>query len=95
VRDDLGVRNTDGFLATPAPLHMLLDLLTSSHFYLRFFSLQLLGILLSNRSTLVQAHVLTAAGGVGRLVETLDDAREIIRNGSFVVIDRFFHNTAN
>lgn len=51
------------------------------HFYLRFFSLQLLGILLANRSTVVQGYVLTAAGGVGRLVETLDDSREIIRNG--------------
>lgn len=83
VRDDSGLRNTDVFLATPAPLHTLLKLLTPTHFYLRFFSLQLLGILLANRSSIVQSHVLTAAGGVGRLVETLDDNREIIRNGSF------------
>ena len=82
MRDDSGLRNTDVFLATSTPLHTILDLLTPMHFYLRFFSLQLLGILLANRSALVQSHVLTAPGGVGRLVETLDDAREIIRNGS-------------
>lgn len=81
VRDDSGLRNTDVFLSTAAPLHTLLNLLTSNHFYLRFFSLQLLGVLLGNRSTQVQMHVLTAPGGVGRLVETLDDSREIIRNG--------------
>lgn len=81
VRDDSGLRNTDVFLTSPSPLHTLLTLLRPQHFYLRFFSLQLLGILLANRSTVVQGYVLTSPGGVGRLVETLDDAREIIRNG--------------
>lgn len=81
VRDDSGLRNTDVFLTTATPLHTILDLLTPMHFYLRFFSLQLLGILLANRSSMVQSHVLTAPGGVGRLVETLNDSREIIRNG--------------
>ncbi|BGP28957.1 Vesicle-mediated ER to Golgi transport protein [Rhodotorula toruloides] len=86
VRDDSGLRNTDVFLATPTALHTLLKLLTPSHFYLRFFSLQLLGILLANRPQQVQQYVLTAAGGIGRLVETLDDAREIIRNESLLLI---------
>ncbi|BGO92969.1 hypothetical protein NBRC10512_004190 [Rhodotorula toruloides] len=86
VRDDSGLRNTDVFLATPTALHRLLKLLTPSHFYLRFFSLQLLGILLANRPQQVQQYVLTAAGGIGRLVETLDDAREIIRNESLLLI---------
>ncbi|SCZ90568.1 BZ3500_MvSof-1268-A1-R1_Chr1-3g02071 [Microbotryum saponariae] len=86
VRDDSGLRNTDGFLQTAAPLHTLLTLLTPAHFYLRFFSLQLLGVLIANRSSQVQAHVLTAPGGVGRLVETLDDTREIIRNESLLLI---------
>ncbi|KAL8283699.1 hypothetical protein RQP46_005494 [Phenoliferia psychrophenolica] len=86
VRDDSGLRNTDVFLSTASPLHTLLNLLTSNHFYLRFFSLQLLGVLLANRSIQVQGHVLTAPGGVGRLVETLDDSREIIRNESLLLI---------
>ncbi|GAA6051299.1 hypothetical protein JCM3770_006800 [Rhodotorula araucariae] len=86
VRDDSGLRNTDVFLATPSALHTLLTLLTPSHFYLRFFSLQLLGILLANRPQQVQQYVLTAAGGIGRLVETLDDSREIIRNESLLLL---------
>ncbi|GAA5926865.1 hypothetical protein JCM3775_007063 [Rhodotorula graminis] len=86
VRDDSGLRNTDVFLATPSALHNLLTLLTPSHFYLRFFSLQLLGILLANRPQQVQQYVLTAAGGIGRLVETLDDSREIIRNESLLLL---------
>ncbi|GAA5859616.1 hypothetical protein JCM1840_006374 [Sporobolomyces johnsonii] len=86
VRDDSGLRNTDVFLSTPSPLHTVLTLLTPMHFYLRFFSLQLLGILLANRSQQVQQYVLTAPGGIGRLVETLDDSREIIRNESLLLI---------
>ncbi|GAA5908041.1 uncharacterized protein JCM6883_004097 [Sporobolomyces salmoneus] len=86
VRDDSGLRNTDSFLSTPSPLHRLLTLLTPTHFYLRFFSLQLLGILLNNRSKEVQGYVLTSPGGIGRLVETLDDSREIIRNESLLLI---------
>ncbi|GAA5899956.1 hypothetical protein JCM6882_007011 [Rhodosporidiobolus microsporus] len=86
VRDDSGIRNTDVFLATPTALHTLLTLLTPMHFYLRFFTLQLLGILLANRPAQVQQYVLTSPGGIGRLVETLDDSREIIRNESLLLI---------
>ncbi|KAM0793553.1 hypothetical protein ACM66B_000990 [Microbotryomycetes sp. NB124-2] len=85
-RDDSGLRNSDVFLATPTPLHTLLSLLSTSHFYLRFFTLQLLGILLANRSNVVQGYVLTAPGGLGRIVETLDDSREIIRNESLLLL---------
>ncbi|GAA5870110.1 hypothetical protein JCM3774_002595 [Rhodotorula dairenensis] len=86
VRDDSGLRNSDAFLATPTALHTLLTLLTPSHFYLRFFTLQLLGILLANRPQQVQQYVLTAAGGIGKLVETLNDSREIIRNESLLLL---------
>ncbi|GAA5980168.1 hypothetical protein JCM10908_001559 [Rhodotorula pacifica] len=86
VRDDSGLRNSDVFLATPTALHTLLTLLTPSHFYLRFFTLQLLGILLANRPQQVQQYVLTAAGGIGKLVETLNDSREIIRNESLLLL---------
>ncbi|KAK4055135.1 Vesicle-mediated ER to Golgi transport protein [Microbotryomycetes sp. JL201] len=85
-REDSGLRNSDVFLATPTPLHTLLSLLSTSHFYLRFFTLQLLGILLANRSNVVQGYVLTAPGGLGRIVETLDDSREIIRNESLLLL---------
>ncbi|KWU45465.1 hypothetical protein RHOSPDRAFT_16490, partial [Rhodotorula sp. JG-1b] len=86
LRDDSGLRNSDVFLATPTALHTLLTLLTPSHFYLRFFTLQLLGILLANRPQQVQQYVLTAAGGIGKLVETLNDSREIIRNESLLLL---------
>lgn len=60
----------------------MLNLLRQQHFYVRYFSLQLLGTLLSARPEPVQAHVLVAPGGLGRLVEVLEDKREIVRNGA-------------
>lgn len=78
-----GMRNTDRFLATEKPLHALLQLLMQPHFYVRYFSLQLLGTLLSTRPDPVQKQVLTAPGGLGGLVEVLEDKREIVRNGAF------------
>lgn len=76
-----GLRNTDRFLASERPSHALLSLLATQHFYVRYFSLQLLGTLLSSRPEPVQKHVLSAPGGIGNLVDVLDDKREIIRNG--------------
>ena len=75
-----GLRNTDRFLSMESPLHALLFLLGKEQFYVRFFSLQLLGTLLANRPDVVQKYVLKAPGGSGRLVEVLEDKREIIRN---------------
>lgn len=82
-----GLRNTDRFLASETPLHALLNLLRQQSFYVRYFSLQLLGTLLSVRPEPVQAHVLTAPGGLGRLVEVLEDKREIVRNGRSLCLD--------
>jgi len=88
-----GMRNTDRFLASEKPLHSLLTLLSSQHFYVRYFSLQLLGTLLSTRPEPVQKQVLTAPGGLGSLVDVLDDKREIIRNGK--VAFSYLHASPN
>lgn len=79
------MRNTDRFLSLESPLHALLELLGKEQFYVRFFSLQLFGTLLANRTEVVQKYVLKAPGGSGRLVEVLDDKREIIRNEALLL----------
>lgn len=63
----------------------MLELLGKEQFYVRFFSLQLFGTLLANRTEVVQKYVLKAPGGSGRLVEVLDDKREIIRNEALLL----------
>lgn len=87
------MRNTDRFLASEKPLHALLELFASPHFYVRYFSLQLLGTLLSTRPEPVQKQVLSAPGGLGTLVDVLDDKRDIIRNeGLLLLISLTSHN---
>lgn len=78
---DLGVVHTDLFLASPEPLHALLAILSSQHFYVRFYTLQLLSTLLQNRPSKVQDYVLTSPGGVRTVMECLEERREILRNG--------------
>lgn len=84
-RSDPSILNADSFLASPGPLHALLDLLAHQHFYVRYFSLQLFGSLFGHRPNRVQEYALTAPppGGIGRLVEVMEDNREIIRNGGW------------
>lgn len=78
---DVGLVNTDLFLANPEPLHSLLALLSVQHFYVRFFTLQMLSTLLQNRPPKVQDYVLTSPGGVRTVMECLEEKREILRNG--------------
>lgn len=80
-----GLRNTDRFLSLESPLHALLLLLGKEQFYVRFFSLQLLGTLLANRAEVVQKYVLKAPGASARLVEVLEDKREIVRNEALLL----------
>ncbi|CAH7688088.1 p115 like vesicle tethering protein [Phakopsora pachyrhizi] len=88
-KTDTGVANVDTFLKTPAPTHGLLALLGLPNFYLKFFSLQLLGTLLTApppRPQNLQSYFLTAPGGLGTILSMLDDNREIIRNEALLLL---------
>lgn len=61
---------------------VLIDLLQDSDFYIRLYTLQLLVAILNNRPSRTQECVLTAPLGISRLVSTLDDKRDAIRNGA-------------
>src|SRR5271156_5803639 len=61
---------------------MLLECLESPDFYSRLYSLQLLSNLLKARPTLVQKCLLSSALGISRLVASLNDNREAVRNGT-------------
>jgi intracellular protein transport protein USO1 len=60
----------------------LLDCLESPDFYSRLYALQLLSNLLKARSTLIQKCLLSSALGISRLVVSLNDNREAVRNGT-------------
>jgi len=59
----------------------LLECLESPDFYSRLYALQLLSNLLKARSALIQKCLLSSALGISRLVASLNDNREAVRNG--------------
>jgi hypothetical protein len=58
-----------------------LDILEEFDFYVRYNTIKLLSTLLANRSKRIQECILTNPMGISRLVDMLDDKRDIIRNG--------------
>lgn len=60
---------------------LLIDLLDKPDFYERLYALKLLIAILKNRPERTRECIYTAPFGISRLVATLDDRREIIRNG--------------
>lgn len=62
----------------------LLDCLESPDFYSRLYSLQLLSNLLKARTAFVQKCLLSSPLGISRLVASLSDNREAVRNGILI-----------
>jgi len=61
-----------------------LECLESSDFYSRLYALQLLTNLLKARPALIQKCLLSSALGISRLVASLNDNREAVRNGTYI-----------
>jgi len=62
----------------------LLQALEGNDFYVRYFTIQLLNALMNNKPNQLQTCILTSPMGVSRLIDLLDDKREIIRNGNYL-----------
>ncbi|CAN9094801.1 unnamed protein product [Alternaria alternata] len=76
----------DQFSQRQDNITLLLDLLDTPDFYSRLYSLQLIRAISLARPQRTQECVLTAPGGIERLVATLDDPRDAIRNEALVVL---------
>lgn len=66
----------------PENILMLLECLESPDFYSRLYALQLLSNLIKARPTIIQKCLLSSAVGISRLVVSLNDNREAVRNGT-------------
>ena len=65
---------------------LLLDILEESDFYVRYGTIQFLTTLLGNRSDQLQSAILTSPVGVSRLIDLIEDEREIIRNEGLLLL---------
>jgi hypothetical protein len=63
-----------------------LECLESTDFYSRLYALQLLSNLLKARPTVIQKCLLSSATGISRLVVSLNDNREAVRNETLLVL---------
>lgn len=77
--DSIFARLTD--LKRQDNITTLLDLLEARDFYPRLYSLQLISLISGARPERTQECIFTAPLGIPRLVSTLSDAREPVRNG--------------
>lgn len=77
----LGLRASDELLKVDVPTQKLFTLLASSNFYVKYSAIQLIVLLMHNRRQIVQGYFLKAQNAPGNVLASLDDKREIIRNG--------------
>ncbi|RUP43386.1 LOW QUALITY PROTEIN: hypothetical protein BC936DRAFT_137259, partial [Jimgerdemannia flammicorona] len=70
----------------PNNVTVLLDILEEYDFYVRFNTVKLLTTLLASRSERLQECILIAPMGMSRLIDMLDDRREIVRNGGLCCV---------
>ncbi|KAM0666380.1 hypothetical protein MY8738_009767 [Beauveria namnaoensis] len=78
--DEVVLWLADEFTQRQENVTLLLDFLETNDFYSRLYSLQLLGAILSARTERTEECIFTAPLGIPRLVATLDDQRDAIRN---------------
>jgi hypothetical protein len=76
----------DEFTQHQDNIKTLLDLLETSDFYSRLYVLQLLTAIYAARPERTQESVLGAALGTSRLVSTLEDPRDAVRNAGLVFL---------
>ncbi|KAF7722817.1 hypothetical protein EC973_002662 [Apophysomyces ossiformis] len=92
VHDDKGYRFTDQFVEDSRNVTILLDILEEYDFYVRYNTIKLLSVLLINRIQRIQECILTSPMGITRLVDLLDDKRDIIRNESLLLLTMLTRN---
>eukprot|EP01134_Creolimax_fragrantissima_P005204 CFRG5204T1 len=83
---DLGVGFTEIFVKKKEYVSNLLSLLEEYDFYVRFHCVQVLLLLLTNCPDKLQECVLADPRGVSRLMDLLDESREILRNEALLLL---------
>ncbi|KAJ5295005.1 hypothetical protein PENANT_c037G09613 [Penicillium antarcticum] len=84
--DEIALWLADEFTQRQDNITTLLDLLEAREFYSRLYSLQLMSHICSARPERTQECIFTAPLGISKLVSTLTDAREPVRNEALVLL---------
>ncbi|KAI0397177.1 p115 like vesicle tethering protein [Xylariaceae sp. FL0594] len=84
--EEIALWLADEFTQRQENVTLLLDLLETTDFYSRLYSLQLLVAILSARTERTEECISLAPLGIPRLVAVLDDRREAIRNEALTLL---------
>ncbi|XP_060071350.1 general vesicular transport factor p115-like [Ylistrum balloti] len=95
VPDDLGNQFTEIFIKKTDNVPLLLSLLEEYDFHIRWPTVRLLTILLTNKGKELQEIILVSPMGVSKLMDLLSDSREIIRNDALLLLIQLTKNNAN
>ena len=93
--EDIGMQFTEIFAKKKENIALLLDLLAEYDFKVRWPALKLLMGLLRNKLRDIQEGILANPMGVSRLMDLLDDSREIIRNDAILLLVHLTRGNAN
>uniref|UniRef100_A0A0B6ZP45 General vesicular transport factor p115 n=1 Tax=Arion vulgaris TaxID=1028688 RepID=A0A0B6ZP45_9EUPU len=92
---DLGGQFTEIFIKRPENVSLLLSFLDDYDFHVRWPTVRLLTVLLTNRQKELQEIILVVPMGVSRLMDLLSDSREIIRNDALLLLNQLTKGHAN
>ncbi|XP_077132599.1 general vesicular transport factor p115 isoform X2 [Ranitomeya variabilis] len=92
--DDLGVQFTEMFIKQQENVTMLLSILEEFDFHVRWPGVKLLTSLLRQQGPQVQQIILVSPMGVSRLMDLLDDSREVIRNDGLLLLQQLTKSNA-
>ncbi|XP_073493747.1 general vesicular transport factor p115 isoform X1 [Phyllobates terribilis] len=92
--DDLGVQFTEMFIKQQENVTMVLSILEEFDFHVRWPGVKLLTSLLKQQGPQVQQIILVSPMGVSRLMDLLDDSREVIRNDGLLLLQQLTKSNA-
>lgn len=78
--DDITTQFTEILMQKSSNVHLIFDLLDEFEFKTRWTTLKLLNVIILNQTQALQDTILEIPRGVSRLMDLLNDTREIIRN---------------
>lgn len=93
--EDLGIQFTEIFAKRKENLAILIDLLGEFEFKVRWPALKLLTGLLRNKLRYIQDLVLEKASGIPKIMDLLQDIREIIRNDAILLLVHLTRSNPN
>ncbi|KAJ3336905.1 Vesicle-mediated ER to Golgi transport protein, partial [Kappamyces sp. JEL0680] len=93
--EELGGMLSEIFVKDPSNIALLLDILSEVDYYVRFSTVTLLGTLYESVGDSMHEGILTSPLGISRLIDLLDDKREIIRNEGLLLLIKLTSTNAD